>query len=350
MDFWNALGFGLTHIFSTCGFVLFIVYLNKAIRLKKRVHEYLPFVGLTLLFICTGISYLLAVWADYYRWEYGIIVIELYVISFSAMYASFAALTYLFEFMFKKTKFIITGYLIACAVIVNFWRDLEILNSFTLYTSIPMFLIIPLFLYYTFIKPTSGILRQRVLFGTLGIIMVGIGIFFRFSFLSETLGEYIYSVGTLFAIIGVCLFGYGFSAFSTFTDLNWKKKLYELYVVAPNGACVFAYSFSQSRSLKDSDLIAGGFSGIQSLLSEMMQTNETLQLIDYQNMKIMLEQVKGYMFILISKEESWFIRYKLRLFTEEFNAFFKDILEIWDHRTDVFKPTSTLIEKIFEGT
>ncbi len=211
-----------------------------------------------------------------------------------------------------------------------------------------MFVIIPLFMFYMFIKPTSGFLRQRILLALVGICMVGIGIFFRFSFLSDLWGAYIYSIGTLIAIIGVSFFGYGFAAFSTFTDLNWKEKLREIFVIARNGICVYAYSFGQNRSITDSDLIAGGFSGIQLLLSELVHTSESLQLIDYQNVKIMLEQGQGYMFILIIKEQSSFIRYKLRLFTQEFFEFFKDVIKTWNNNIDIFKPTGTIIQRIFE--
>lgn len=348
VDFWEALGFGLTHIFSTCAFVLFIVFLNKAIRIRKRLRDYLPFLGLTIVFICTSISYLLAVWADFNWWEYKNLIFGLYLLSFNAMYISFAALTFLFEYVFKKTRYIITAYLIVCAILIAFLKDLETLNTFTLYTSGPMFLIIPVFLFYIFIKPTSGFLRRRILLATLGIVMVGIGIFFRFSFLSESLGGYIYPLGTMVAIIGLCLFGYGFAAFSTFTDLNWKEKLREIFVVTSAGVCVYAYSFEKNRSIEDSDLIAGGFSGIQSLLSEIVQTHETLQLIDYQNVKIMIEPGVNFVFILIIKEESSFLRYKLKLFTQEFSEFFKDVLPIWNNNIDIFKPTGTLIQKIFE--
>jgi hypothetical protein len=212
-----------------------------------------------------------------------------------------------------------------------------------------MFLLIPLFLYWIFIKPSSGFLRQRIILATLGIFMVGIGIFFRFSFLSESVGDFMYPLGTMIAIIGLCLFGYGFAAFSTFTDLNWKEKLREIFIIKPNGICVYAYSFEQNRSIADSDLIAGGFSGIQSLLSEIVHTSETLQLIDYQNVKIMLERGKYHMFILIIKEQSSIIRYKLKVFIQEFYEFFKDVVEIWDNNVDIFKPTGTLIQKIFEG-
>lgn len=349
MDFWEALGFGLTHVFSTSAFVLFLFFLKKIfeIKIRERAKEYLPFLGLTILFLCTGISYLMSVWADFYLWEYDILKLGIYVISFSCMYASFAGLIFLFEYVFKKTRYFITIYLIVCATLIAFIRDFDLLNNFTLYTSAPMFLIIPLFMYYIFIKPTSGFLRQRVLLATLGIFMVGVGIFFRFAFLSELLGNFIYPTGTMIAIFGVCFFGYGFAAFSSFTDLNWKDKLREIFVISKNGVCLYAYSFDQNCPIQDSDLIGGGFSGIQALLSEMIHTREILRLIDYQNVEIMLEQETYHTFVLIIKQQSSFIRYKLKLFVQEFYEIFKDVIRAWDGNIDIFKPTGTLIQRIF---
>jgi hypothetical protein len=348
VEFWETLGFGLTHVFSTCAFVLFLIFLNKFIQIRRRSREHLPVLGLTLIFLCTSVSYLIAVWGDYYLWEYGQVRLGLFLISFSAMYASFAALTFLFEYVFKKTRYLITGYLLVCAIIIAFIRDFEVLNNFTLYTAAPMFVIIPLFMYYSFIRPTSGVLRQRILLATLGIFLVAFGILARFSFLSELVGTYIYSVGTLFAIFGMSLFGFGFAAFSTFTDLNWMEKLRELFVIAQNGTCLYAYSFDHSMPIQDSDLIGGGFSGIQMLLSEMVHTHETIKLIDYQNVEIMLEQAKEHMFVLIIKEQSSVLRDKLKLFMHEFYEFFRESFKTWDGRIDIFKPTGTLIERIFE--
>ena len=155
-------------------------------------------------------------------------------------------------------------------------------------------------------------------------------------------------MGTAISLLGVCILGFGFSGFSTFSDLRWKDKLREIFIIAEGGVCLYAFSFDQNIPLEDTDLIAGGFAGIQGILSEMVKTSESLHLIDYQNMKIMLEQRTSVMFVLIIKEESSFLEYKLKVFAEEFQTFYEEILQKWTGDIDIFKPTSTLIQRVFE--
>lgn len=79
-----------------------------------------------------------------------------------------------------------------------------------------------------------------------------------------------------------------------------------------------------------------------------MQTSEILQFIDYEDVKIMIEQGQNTSFVLILKEESSFLKYKLRAFSEEFHKFFETILLNWKGDIEVFNPTETLIQEIFE--
>lgn len=80
----------------------------------------------------------------------------------------------------------------------------------------------------------------------------------------------------------------------------------------------------------------------------MVQTTESLQLIDYQNVKIMLDQKENISFVLVLKKESTFLRYKLNLFADEFKKFFDETLKEWSGDTQLFNPTKALIEKNFE--
>ena len=80
----------------------------------------------------------------------------------------------------------------------------------------------------------------------------------------------------------------------------------------------------------------------------MVKTDENLQLIDYQNVKIMLEQKNNIYFVLIIKEESNFIQYKLKAFSDEFISFYKEILLCWQGEMEYFVPTRKLIQTVFE--
>lgn len=349
MEFWEIFAFGVTCILSGCAFFLFLIFLNKLIQAKKMSRELLPLLGLTILFLMASIGYMAANWGDYFRWEFGgLIIIELYQINIILTLGSLAMVNFICEYILKKTRYLITIYIIVCSVILALIRDFGLLNFWLGIFTVPIFFLCPFIFHQTFIKETSGYLRRRMNLALIGFVTVGIGVFGRSSFLSDMFGLSIFSIGTIIAIAGATLLAYGFDALSSFTDINWKLKMRELLVIHRTGVCLHAYSFDQEQLIEDSDLIAGGFSGIQAILSEMVQTSESMQLIDYEDIKILLEQRADLTFVLIIKEESSFLRYKLKLFSEEFHQFFREALEGWSGRVDVFVPARTLTQRIFE--
>ena len=182
----------------------------------------------------------------------------------------------------------------------------------------------------------------------LGLLCIAIGIAGRSDIVTDLLGFPFYSFGTLIAIFGVLLLWYGLAVINTFSDLNWKKKMRELFITSHTGIGLFAFSFERNSPLEESDLIAGGFSGIKLILEEMLKTNEHLKLIDYQNVKVMLEQGEVAMFILIIREDSAYLRQKLKIFSEEFHFFYKNALSNWTGDMTIFGPVQELIQRVFE--
>lgn len=344
------LGLATTFIFSTCAFFLFLYFLNKLSRIKRTTAEILPFVGLAVVFLFQAISFFVVGWFDYFKWQFNDIyngLLKFYVLS---LIGSLGIMVFLFEYTLKKTKYIISLYTLVNVAILFFTTDYAQLTFLGTMLVAPILLCcIPLW-YFSFIKPISGTLKQRMFFALFGNISIGIGFAFRLDEFNETFGYYFYSLGTIISIIGVCLMGFGFMGFSTLTDLNWKKKLREIFVIFKNGVCLYAFSFEKNSPIEDSDLVAGGFSGIQLLLSEMVKTEEKIRLIDYQNLKIMLEQKMDTSFILISKEESKILQYKLKLFSDEFEYFFGSVIKQWNGDVALFRPLYGIIQRIFLET
>lgn len=337
-----------TIVLACTWFGAFLYFMNKLFQINRTSREILPFLGVALILLCGSISYFLVDWFDFYNWVGGGQLFDLFKISQIFGLSGSLAQAFLAEFVLKKTKYIISIYtLVGIAVSIPI-SDFNLLNTILLVFVAPIYLSVVLLWYFTFLKPTSGFLRQRMTLAVWGVIIFALGVLLRNKIVVDPLGLYIFSVGTMIGVGGVALIAYGFSAFSTFTDLKWKEKMRELFVISNNGICLFAFSFEKQMPLVDSDLIAGGFSGIQLLLSEMMKTKENLQLINYQNLKIMLEQGSSTVIVLIVKEESRFLQYKLKIFSQEFENFFKDILKEWRGQIDAFKPTSMLINRIFE--
>lgn len=182
----------------------------------------------------------------------------------------------------------------------------------------------------------------------LGLLCMGIGIAGRSDFATGLLGVPIYTFGTLLSIFGVLLLWYGLATIYTFSDLHWKEKMRELFVISHTGIGLFAFSFERNSPLKESDLIAGGFAGIKLILEEMLKTNEHLKLIDYQKVKILLEQGELAIFVLIIREDSAYLRQKLKGFSDEFHSYYKDSLHNWTGDMVVFEPVQGMIQRIFE--
>ena len=153
------------------------------------------------------------------------------------------------------------------------------------------------------------------------------------------------------AIIGTGIIVYSFSAFTTFTDLNWIEKLREIYIINNNGICLYAFSFEKNTNLdyfEENILIGGVFSSIDKLLSEMMKTKEKIQLIDYKNLKILMERGEKVFGVLILNDQSSFLQHKLTIFLKEFENFFgEDIINFVGDIT-TFRIAKRLVQYIFE--
>ena len=344
VDIWQMAGIETTVLISACGFFLFIYFFNRLIQIRKKSREYLPFLGLIFIPLFFGLAYFAVSWFDYMRWEYNETVFVLFKI-YSILYnGSFVAFAFLCEVVFKKTKFITTFLGIAIIVAITISPSMDLLLSSVL--SAPFVLFLFILVYIVFLRPLSGLYKQRIVMVISGFAGVVLGTNLRNDLFSNLTGLYV--IGSILIILGCLIVGYGLNVFTTFTDLKWKEKLREMLVITDHGICLYAYSFEKKVALEDTDLVAGGLSGINTLLAEIIKTDERLQLFEYQNLKVLIEKGKGVMFILIIKERSTFIPHKLELFANEFQIFFKEILEKWHGETSVFSPTKFLVQRIFE--
>ncbi len=348
IDFEGVLTLELTVVLATGAFAYFLYFFNKLLHAKSTTRELLPFFGITMLFLSFGIAFFITSWYGYYIGEYGWVIFVLFQIYSMSITGGLTALFFIFEYVLKRTKYVITIYL-SIMIIIQLFTQTADQTNFIIYILIGPFVIIgPIMWYIIFIRPTSGYLKRRMILAFIGLFLMGFCLIFRGGFLEGFLGKVIFPIATGVGILGGFLVGYGFSAFSTFSDLNWKDKLRELFVISPKGICLYAFSFDQKAELGESDLIAGGFTGIQMLLSELVKTDQPMQLIEYQEVKILVEHYHDINFILLNKEESTFLQFKLRLFAKEFHEMFKEVLRYWVGEVGIFSPTKALIRRIFE--
>lgn len=348
MLFWEIFGFGLDYFMATCGFILFLHFFKKILQIRETSTDLYPFFGLISSFLAISTYYIVVSWYDYFYWEFAFDLILLFKLSNILALFSIGSLMFICEYILKKTRFLFTAYIGIGTVIQMFLPSYDLTNLVFLIIVFPVLFCAIFIWYLVFIKPTSGFMRRRMLLSLFGLISFEIGSLLRVRAINDLLGNHMYSIGTILAIIGVSLIGYALTVFSSFTDIRWKEKLREIFVVSDDGNCLYAFSFEQSIPLDDSAIIASGFSGIQEMLSEMAQTSESIKLIEYQDVKIMVEQGESIIIVLIANEESSFLQYKLEIFAKEFHNFFKDIIEHKTEEIGLYGPTRTIIQRIFE--
>lgn len=331
-------------------------FFNKLRQIQKTTKELLPFLGLVFFFPSNGISHLIVSFFDYFRWSSIEFFFNpdagpflLYKIYITLTELSNAFLIFIFEYTLKKTKYILTIYMILGVILQIFSSSVS--ESFQVgIPFVPISVFACIMWYFVFIKPVPKNLKKPMIIALIGVCLALPGLLARAVAFNYTT-RVVYCIGTIIAIVSMCLFAYGFSKLKAFSDLNWKQKLRELFIISNiNGISLYAYSFDQNKTIEDSEtnLIAGGFQGIQAFLSEIVKTKESLQLIDYKNLKVMLEKGIEATFILILKQESLVSRYKIKLLSNEFHNFFKDIFQNWQGNVSLFLPTKALIQKIFE--
>jgi hypothetical protein len=148
--------------------------------------------------------------------------------------------------------------------------------------------------------------------------------------------------------VGVVLVGFGFAGFVSFTDIMWKSKLRDLFVVATNGTCLYGFSFEKQETIPVSEILAGGLLGIQNMLSEMVKTKGTLNNIEYQSVSLVMEQAVAFSAILVLKEPSTYLQFKLKEFIGQFSSFFEVALADPAPDPALFTPTKGLVERLFQ--
>ena len=348
MDIWQILGIETTYVFISSAFFLFLYFIQKLIRVRRFSKEFLPLLGLAFYFLSLSIEYIAVSWYDFFKWETpGDLRLDLFKFFVLMQWITYTLVAFLVEFTLKKTKYLITFYLIVCLIALSIFNSHDDLVFYPTLLAIPLFILIIPMWYLTFLKPLSGLLKRRMIIALIGFVLLTLSNVGRNEEIVNIFGFYFYSVATVFQILSISLMAYGFIALSSFSDIRWKEKLRELFVISNSGICLYAYSFDKNQIIEDSDLIAGGFSGFRIFLAEMVKTTENLQLIDYQNLKIIMDQAKDAMIVLILKDSSSFLREKLRWFTQEFNFFFYDAFQNWQGDIGIFKPVSGIIRRVF---
>ncbi|NVM30367.1 MAG: hypothetical protein HWN65_16090 [Candidatus Helarchaeota archaeon] len=338
---------GLGFIIIAVYFYFFIIILNKARTARNQGMEVAPFVGLALMFLFFA---LIRLFLNYY--EFNDAVIIFYTLAALFGYLFFISFIFVTEMILKKTKYILTAFcLILCIYGIIFFKPVEDLRLYTQIT-LPILAVILLSNYLIIlVLKTTGNIRRKL---GIGLFVLVLAFFFyvldtsvgpTFFLLSPEASPIIARTGLL--VSGLVL-GYIFVSFETFTELDWPKKLKDLFIIYKSGVNLFHFSFIREEHSPNPQLISAGLSGIKAFISRMMRSEENLKIVDHENLKLIFEYGKYATSVLVVSENLHIYHLKLANLMNQFENLFQDILPDWIGEIEQFLPTKHLVKQVFE--
>lgn len=333
--------------------LIFTFLFGQAWRKQKRSQneQYIPF-ALMLLYLFLFLSSVMTCYSNFFVDPSALLFLKntkfyfISVVGFIVIVASI--LIFIAERIIRKnTKHLFLIYFVISIILFIIFRilDITIFRGFFFIVSIPIAVLIALFI-YKLVWKTSGQLRQKMV-----IVVIGFAIFIMI-LIYEIILLLVGEVVQLFEnkgliLIAAILIGYGFYTIPSFTEFDWDKKIRQLYILNLNGLCLLQQSFRKTQSI-DEDLLGGSLTAVQSLMKEMIQSDKFLEVIDHGDAKIIFERTPYAIGIIIADENLYILHYKLRQVLREFDLIFGPIMKDWTGNLDLFKPFRPTVIRIFE--
>jgi MFS family permease len=136
----------------------------------------------------------------------------------------------------------------------------------------------------------------------------------------------------------------------SYKEADWAQSLRHLYVFNKASICLFTKNFQPEfkSNIPSEDLIAGGFAGILSLISEITNESKNLNIIDKEGVKIYFSYGKSVITALISTKYLPVLFKKLDIFTRSFEKQFEYELAHFTGKINPFAAANKLIDRYFE--
>ncbi len=184
--------------------------------------------------------------------------------------------------------------------------------------------------------------RNRVLLGTVGIVIAGIGGFIEVRMQSPD--EWWYVIGTLIELIGFVIMRHFFLSIRSYDEFAWKSGMKEIHVIiAETGISLFYQSFAdlkladlhgdirvtatieEDESRPNSDLVAGGLVGIKGMLSEISGDRGKLENIEIGEKSLIFKQGKVVLCLLLADDNLGVYHSILQELTEKIESAHPDL-------------------------
>ncbi|MDD1778776.1 MAG: hypothetical protein LUQ65_11490 [Candidatus Helarchaeota archaeon] len=277
----------------------------------------------------------------------------MHLIYLTIFWSSMTILVYIIEKEVMKKWFFNTHKILT--FFSGFTVILVIMMNFQMAWLIPLVGIIALafvvsiscFLFYIAYR-SEGNLRTAFVFSMIGFQLIVIGVLLTHQEFYFFIGEipvsievYVRLAGPLSLIAGLVLWARGWQ----FELFVWVQKMQHLYVMMPNGICLYTHHFRPVAN--DQDLFTGALTGLSSLIQAMTKDKTRLKIIKQEDALILVEYGQKIIVALQTEEDSPVLRNKLEIFSAEFEEYFKEILKNWNGEIHLFSPANALVKRIF---
>lgn len=346
------IGFDISVIFFKLILFGFLIYHWKYQRKIRFGADILLVLGIMLLLLAVSRVFYIINDFYYYPVDYNFIDTIYKYIAQTIQMGALVLLIFVFERIFLSNSRYILTYatlgLFGFNVVNIFYLLPGVLFTIINYSLTLVLALLTVYFFYLLAKKAQGGIKRYITLLLGGLIVYFLGILGTTKVAIDILGIDIRLIADFLKIGGLVIAIIGLYNLPSFGEFDWKEKIKDLYIINNNGVLVYHHSFSAMKFSPDQeDLIAGGFIGIKTLVAEMTASNQKLQVIDHQDVKIFFEYGRFVTCAIICQEELKTIRYKLKEFITEFEDLFIDSLQSWKGEVAMFRPTKSLINKVF---
>ncbi|MFW9948415.1 MAG: hypothetical protein ACFFDX_16430, partial [Candidatus Odinarchaeota archaeon] len=172
------------------------------------------------------------------------------------------------------------------------------------------------------------------------------------------LNEYLPNIPVLldgFLLVSLLVWMMAMKEFLVSKEKKWADSLKNIIIFNKNGICLYNYSFEQKDVFKgeadetdfDEDLVAGAFSGVITIISEITHTKRQLRQIQKEEATLIFSYGKFHIVALIASMDLPVLFKKIDEFSRDFEQKFSKELKNFQGNVKHFEPAKFLIIKYF---
>ncbi len=158
-------------------------------------------------------------------------------------------------------------------------------------------------------------------------------------------GFYIRIYADILIITAMGVISFFLNQIPSLSEIGWQQRIKYIILLSRSGICLYHENFREKREMSDI-ILAGAISGIKSFMEATLKSQPKLKVISKEKDTFIIEEGKYIIGTVIADQELEILKYLLRKIINQFEEFFKDILQNWIGVTDVFKPAKNIINSI----